>query len=157
RFGPSFKKPSRKTVRLHRAKKGSRMFEAEEVRHLLAAAGQPLKAMLLLGVNCGFGNNDVATLPLSALDLEGGGVNQPRPKTGIARRAKLWAETAAALREVLTRRPAPKDEAHSGLVFITKYGGIWAGSGSDSPVSKEMRKLLDRLGINGSRNFYALR
>jgi integrase len=28
---------------------------------------------------------------------------------------------------------------------------------SDYPLSKEMRKLLDRLAIGGSRNFYALR
>lgn len=37
--------------------------------------------MILLGVNCGFGNSDCGTLPLKSLDLEGGWVNYHRPKT----------------------------------------------------------------------------
>jgi integrase len=75
RYGASFKRPSRKVLRLERAKKGPRMFEAAELRRMLDAARQPLKAMLLLGVNCGFGNSDCGTLPFSALDPERGWVN----------------------------------------------------------------------------------
>jgi hypothetical protein len=45
--------------------------------------------MMLLGLNAGFGNNDCAALPISALDLDAGSVDFPRPKTGIARRAPL--------------------------------------------------------------------
>ena len=86
RYGPQFKKPSAGVLRRHRAKNGERMLEAEEVRRLLHKAGPQLKAMLLLGVNAGFGNHDIATLPLSALDLDAGWVNYPRPKTGIPRR-----------------------------------------------------------------------
>ena len=83
--------------------------------------------MILLGVNCGFGNHDCGTLPLSALDLKGGWINYPRPKTAIERRCPLWPETVAALREAIDRRAAtPKDPAHERLVFITKYGGSWA-------------------------------
>ena len=133
------------------------MFEAEELRRMIAAAGQPMKAMLLLAANCGFGNTDVATLPLSALDLEAGWVRYPRPKTGVERRAPLWPETVEALREALAKRPTPKDEADAALVFITRYGKRWAKDTTDNPVSKETRKLLDSLGINGSRNFYSLR
>jgi hypothetical protein len=65
------------------------MFEAEEVRRMLNAAGQPLKAMILLGVNCGFGNSHCGTLPRSALDLAGGWVSYARPKTGVPRRYPL--------------------------------------------------------------------
>jgi len=157
RFGPGFARPSKKTLRLARAKKGPMMFEAEEVRRILDAAGTPLKAMILLGVNCGFGNADCGQLPLSALDLDRGWVNYPRPKTGIPRRCPLWPETVAAVREALDRRPEPKKPEHAGLAFITKYGGAWAKDIPDNPLSKEMRKLLDTLGINGCRNFYALR
>lgn len=39
--------------------------------------------MILLAVNCGFGNEDCGTLPLSALDLKGGWVAHARPKTGV--------------------------------------------------------------------------
>src|SRR5262249_59177431 len=56
RFGPGFKRPSKKTLRLHKAKQGVKLFTAEEVRRLLGAAGVPLRAMILLGINCGYGN-----------------------------------------------------------------------------------------------------
>jgi integrase len=167
-FGPGFARPSKKTLRLERARKGPQMFEAEELRRIVPAAGTPLKAMILLGVNCGYGNADCGTLPLSALDLERGWVTYHRPKTGINRRCPLWPETVLALQEALAKRPQPKDPADAGLVFVTKYGKRWAKVAGtlradntltppDNPVSKEMRKLLHTLGINGARNFYALR
>jgi integrase len=159
RFGPGFARPSKKVMRLNRARKGVRMFEAEEIRRMLDAAGTPLRAMILLGINAGLGNADVGTLPAAAVNLETGWVNFPRPKTGIGRRFPLWPETVSALREALAKRPEPKLEEHAGLLFVTKYGGSWHKSGEtiDNPVSKEMRKLLDGLGIGGGRNFYALR
>ena len=89
RFGPGFKRPSRKVLRLERAKKGPRMFEAADLKNIVEAAANPLKAMILLGVNCGFGNADVANLPTKALDLTLGWVDYPRPKTGIPRRCPL--------------------------------------------------------------------
>ena len=107
-YGATFKKPSRKTLRKHRAEKGLRMFEAEELRKVIAAASQPMKAMILLGANCGFGNQDVATLPVKALDLKAGWVTFPRPKTGIDRRCPLWPETVAAVQEALAERPGTR-------------------------------------------------
>jgi integrase len=157
RFGEGFNRPSRKTLRLARAEKGIRMFEADELRRIIKAAAQPMKAMILLGANCGFGNADVGRLPLDALDLAGGWIGFARGKTGIMRRCPLWPETVKALREWLKARPAAADPADDQLVFTTAKGGSWFKSTSDNPVSKEMRKLLDRLKINGHRNFYSLR
>jgi integrase len=157
RFGPGFALPSKKTIRLERARKGPRMFEAEELRRILTAANTSMRAMILLGVNCGFGNADCGTLPQAALDLAGGWVNYHRPKTGITRRCPLWPETVAALQAVIASRPKAKDTANAKLVFVTKQGGAWHKAGEDNPISKEMRKLLDTLGIEGHRNFYALR
>jgi integrase len=159
RFGPGFARPAKKVMRLHRAKQGPKLFTAEEIRKFLAAAGVQLKAMVLLGVNCGFGNADVGLLPLSALDLDGGWVNYPRPKTGISRRCPLWPETVEAIREALPRRPAPKKEEHAGLAFLTSRGGCWHTGTTDNPLSHETWKLLKALGINGGKglNFYALR
>ena len=51
----------------------------------------------------------------------------------------------AALRAAVERRPAPKAEADSGLVFITKQGGAWAKHTCDNPISKETAKLLQSL------------
>ena len=157
RYGPGFQRPSKKTLRLERAKQGPRMFEAHELRAILNAAGVPLKAMILLGVNCGFGNSDCGTLPLAAIDLDGARLNHARPKTGIGRRVPLWPETVQALKEALAKRPTPKQEANAGLVFVTQRGLSWAKDTADNPITKETRKLLDSLDINGHRNFYALR
>ena len=45
RYGPGFKRPSKKVLRLHRAKQGAKLFATDEVRRLIDAAGQPLKAI----------------------------------------------------------------------------------------------------------------
>jgi integrase len=168
RYGPDFKRPSKKTLRLHRAKQGPNLFTAEEVRRLLGyppwrpAAGVQLAAMILLGINCGFGNADCGNLPLSAVNLDGGFIDYPRPKTGIPRRCPLWPETVQALKDALAGRPDAKDLADAGLVFITKYGAAWhrdTGKLGNRPISLETGKLLKRLGINGRKGlgFYTLR
>jgi integrase len=169
RCGPGFKGPSKKVLRIHRAQSGSRMFEAHEIRAMLDIAGPALKAMLLLATNCGFGNTDVASLPLSALDLVGEWVTFPRPKTGINRRAKLWPETIQAVQKAIELRPKAKHDADSGLVFLTAYGNRWLTVRTqkqedgtikvrcDDSVSKETRKVMAKLRLNGHRSFYALR
>jgi len=111
-----------------------------------------------LGINCGFGNHDVGTLPNKALDLDGGWVNYPRPKTAIQRRCPLWQETMDAVRIVIEYRREPKSRAHAGLVFITKYGQPWSTGSKSNPISAEMGKLLRKLGIHRPGvSFYALR
>jgi integrase len=159
RFGPGFKRPSKKTIRLNRAEQGPRLFSAEELRRILAAANTSMKAMVLLGINCGFGNADCGNLPLSAVNLETGWIDYPRPKTGIPRRCPLWPETVEALKYVLARRKDPKDQADAGLVFVTKYGQSWAKETNCGPLVYETRKLLHKLGINGRKGlgFYTLR
>ena len=158
RFGPTFKRPSKKALRKARQEKGPRMFEREHLQAMLDAAGVQLRAMILLGINCGFCNTDVASLPIAALDLEHGWIDYPRPKTGAQRRIPLWSESIEALEKVLAERPTPKDQADNGLVFITKYGKPWAKASADNPISKETAKLLKKLGIHRpGLNFYALR
>jgi hypothetical protein len=39
RFGPAFKRPAKKSLRLHRAKQGAKLFAAEEVRRLVKHVG----------------------------------------------------------------------------------------------------------------------
>lgn len=158
RYGPTFKRPAARLMRAHRQANGERMFEAAEIRQLLDAADQPLKAMILLGINCGFGNHDCGTLPRRAVDLERGWIDFPRPKTSVARRCPLWPATVDAIREALAQRPAAKQREHDKLVFITKPGGPWAKDTADSPVSKAFRELLDRLKLHRpGLGFYALR
>jgi len=168
-FGQSFDKPSATTLRRARHEAGPKMFEADELRKILDAADPIMRAMILLAANCGFGNSDVANLPISAVDFENGWVEFPRPKTAVERRCPLWAETVAALREALARRPEPKDEADIKLCFISKRGGrivrTKPGQKNESrmvtvnTVSPAFARLLKNLDINGrkGRNFYALR
>jgi integrase len=116
-----------------------------------------MKAMILLGANCGMGNSDVARMELKAIDLAEGWINYPRPKTGLARRCALWPETIAALRNWLAKRPVPAKKEHAELVFLTPTRDSWYRETSDNPVSRAMRELLDSLSISGNKNFYALR
>jgi integrase len=159
RYGQGFKRPSKKTLRLEKAKKGPRLFTAEEIHRLLGAASVPLRAMILLGINCGLGNADVGRLPQTALDLEAGWLDYARGKTGLPRRCPLWPQTVEALRAALARRPEPKNPADAGLVFITRFGQSWHTDTTENPVSYEFGKLLRKLGINGrgGLGFYAVR
>jgi len=163
RFGPEFKKPSKKVLRKHRATNGTRLFDATEIRPLLDAASPQLRAMILLGINCGFGNADAAALPQSAVDLEAGWIQFPRPKTGIDRRCPLWPETVGALKAMIATRPKPKDAADADLVFVTKYGHRWVRTQGEkqTPIDSvllEFGKLLRKLNLKRpGLGFYALR
>jgi integrase len=166
RYGQDFKKPSKKTLRKHRASTGKRMFDADEIRRLIDKASQPLKAMLLLGINGGLGQSDIANLSKSAVDLDGGWLDYPRPKTGVERRIPLWPDTVRTLREAIEERPKPRDKADADCVFITKYGRRWVRmSRHEAPqnraaidaVAQEMRKLMRNLKLKSGRGFYALR
>jgi integrase len=174
RFGPAFAKPSRKVLRKHRATGGKRLFTPDEVQRLLEGetvegddgepktvppASVPVRAMILLGINAGFGGSDCGALPTSAIDLKGGWVTFPRPKTGIDRRCPLWPETVKALEAAIAERPEPKNEADADLAFITKHGRAWSQSGASHAVTQELGKRLRALKINGRRGlgFYSLR
>jgi integrase len=63
-----------------------------------------------------------------------------------------------ALREAIRDRPQPKGGGDAGLVFLTKYGQPWAKETTDNPITKEFRKLLDKLKLHRpGLGFYALR
>ena len=170
RLGPAFRKPSASVLRRHRAKNDNRMLEAAELRCLLnALAGKEvttgranaetgeletvtfspnpaLRAMVLLGVNCGFNNKDCADSPLTALDLDGAWINFPRPKTGIARRCSLWPETMESLRTAIAIRPESRKDDAKGLVFVTTRGRPWLSRRQANPVSVAARDIRKAIG-----------
>lgn len=202
-YGQSFGRPSAKALRKARNDAGPRLFGADEICRILNALdgkpvqtgdvaddGEPeiatingdpaLKAMVLLGVNCGFGNSDVASLPQTAIDLEAGWIDFPRPKTEVPRRVPLWQETIDTLREAIATRPAAKDSADDKLCFLTARGNRWVrvqlkrpgpndgGSARDKAVpkfttldalSQRFAKILKILRVNGRKGlgFYTLR
>lgn len=121
RVGPNFTQPSRTTLAKHKqarqAKNGKTMFQTDELRlNLDALSGKKvtttradaksgereklrpnpvIKATVLLGVNCGFGNLDCVDLPESAVDLENGSIDFPRPKTASPNKQNTFRVPAA--------------------------------------------------------------
>ena len=131
---------------------------------MIDGAGVQLRAMILLGINAGFGNTDCATLTVQALDLSGGWVSGPRHKTGVMRKAKLWPETVAAIQAAIAKRPEPATPEYRELVFLTKSGKPWVrmvgpdGRTVFDGMGAAHRELMHRLGINhGAAGFYSLR
>lgn len=168
RTGPDFKRPSKKARRRAKQAAGPNMLSAEEVRAMIDnASSDAMRAMLLLGINCGLGNTDLATLPLRAVDLRTGWHFHGRPKTGTERRCPLWPETITALKVAIASRPKPKNPADEGLVFLTKYGRPFIrqpehGEGTSAAwidgVAQETKKILKKIGVKRAKvGFYTLR
>lgn len=171
RFGPEFVRPPMRAVRLAKQAKGARLFERAEIKTLLKHASPALKAMILLGINCGLGNTDIAELPISAVNLKKGVLEFPRPKTAILRRCILWPETVEAIKAYMKDRKQPASEADAGILFITKYGQRWVRVQEPGERSKGKTKavLSDGIGLQfgkltratktyrPGRSFYALR
>lgn len=127
---------------------------AKQIQAFLAVAKPKVKAMILLGVNCGYGNTDCAKLPIGKLDMDGGWANFARTKNGIRRRNPLWPETVDALRAVLKSRPLPDDPQNANRVFITKYRQAWRACN----VGHEFEKIAIKAGMTrGAADFYDLR
>ena len=156
RFGPGFKKPSARILRQTRQKRGLRMFNAPELRAVLNHATGTIRAMILLGINVGMGNTDLAMLPISAVNLETGILDWPRPKTAIPRTVPLWPETREAICKALAVRPCPKDKDEAGLLFIGPRGLSFIGKSRGYRVHQVFARVLDKAGVKG-RSFYDLR
>ena len=160
KYGPAFKSPSKRALLQAKQAKGKQTFEAHEIWQLIDAAAAPLRAMILLAVNTGAGNNDLGTLSSASFDLEGGWFNHPRPKTGTPRHVPLWPETVKALREAIATRPKPAKLEHSDLVFLTPRGkpvtGVTEKARWRNAVWARFNALVKKLGLR-PRGFYALR
>lgn len=164
RYGTKFNPPSRKQIQRIKNESGDRSFQQEELEKLLSSAGAPLKAFILLGLNCGFGNRDCATLPLSAVDLESDWIEFPRAKNARPRRCPLWPETLRALREAFEVRPEPRSNQETNLFFLKNSGRCWVRSsgvkknGWIDDLGPAFRKLMKETGtFQPRRNFYGLR
>lgn len=177
KFGPSFRAPSKNDLRKAKARaeqaNGKKLLSAADIGQLLKKASSQVKAMILLGINGGLGNTDVANLPRSALNLKHGWLNYARCKTGIDRHIPLWPETIAALREVIANRREPNDPVDADLVFLTVFRQRWVRyevtveklrgrkvikPKFDDAIAKAFGKLLGELKLRRRGiGFYALR
>ena len=155
--------PRLRAIKKTTPKKNERpIFTEVQINKLLETASEQMKAMILLGLNCGFGCTDCAELRWKHLDLKNGRVSFPRGKTGVRRNLPLWPETIEALKALPKRGE---------LVFYTKRGNPWVraikavdddGSvrySNNNEISKAFSKLMKKAGIQTEKGvgFYTLR
>lgn len=134
------------------------LYAMEELSRLLAAANVQMQAMILLGLNCGFGPKDIHDVTWD--DISRDRVMLPRSKTGVSQTYLLWEETRAALetvrleRQKLITRLAQRGRERSdrGRVFVTKSWRPW----SRDAVAGQFRKLCQKAGMP-CYGFYRLR
>lgn len=147
RYGPNFKRPGKSALRRERCDKPPRLFTGDELRKIIDEAPAHMKAMIMLGINCGLGNADCGQLRFRNIDLMNSWLSYPRPQTGIDRRCPLWPETVAALKVSIAQRTEPNDDDRE-LVFITMFGKPWhKDTGGASSIGHEFRKLLKSLNL----------
>lgn len=102
-------------------------YTVDELATLYQYATGLERLLLLLGLNCGFGQAEIASLQVEEIHLEqkhphygleGSWIMRLRPKTGIYGEWKLWDETVQAIRWMMERRSGHKD----GALLLTKSG-----------------------------------
>lgn len=137
-------------------------FDQEQINQLLSVADVKMQAMILFGLNCGFGCTDCAELKWSDLDRVNTRVKLPRRKTGISRDLPLWPETIKALEKI------PKTGK---LVFYTSKGNPYIrtifksdGNGNGkyttlNTITTQFSRLIKRSGLDVPKGtgFYTLR
>ena len=137
-------------------------FTSQQIKKLVLFADVQMRAMIWLGLNCGFGCTDCGQLKWKDLDIDGKRVNLPRNKTGVSRNLPLWPETVQALNEVPRSGP---------LVFYSTQGHPWIGTLTKmkedgthkyTPVNRITSKfstLMKKLRIQAPKGtgFYSLR
>lgn len=149
RYGQAFKAPTAKSIRQARHAKPRRLFKRREILGLLEVASPRLKAMILLGLNCGFGVQDCALLPRAAVKIRKGWVNYPRPKTAVERTCPLWPATKTALSDYLDS----KNSGPEHLFFASSYGVAC----TQQTMNRDFRLLTRSLGMRRKYAFYAFR
>lgn len=146
-YGVDFVRPEKREVRRYNNSKDEVLFTAKEINLLIDELGVHMRAMVYLGINCAFKNEDCGILPLEKVDFENALIQWPRPKTQEIRCCTLWPETVEALKASLARRPEPKDEFKD-LFFVTVNGLAWTDGGrSKNPIGDRTRAALKRAGI----------
>ena len=149
-------------AKLRTIKKEKSLFNSTEIRQLATNASNATRAMMWLGLNCGFGCTDRAELKWEDLDLRSGRVNLSCKKAGSSRNLPLWPETIDALKST------PKLGER---VFYAKRGNPWVRvikttDGKNAvkyprydAVSAMFSKLLKKSGIKTEKgvNFCTLR
>ena len=140
----------------------------DDLEKLLSNADVVDSSLIMLGLNCGFGNSDIGTLKLKDVDLEVGTISHPRPKTGVERDFNLWPETVQILEAYLkNHRGKPINDDTSDLFFVNRRGRAfcWQELKEDGKLRRtdaiklRFERLCKRAGIDRKYGvgFYIIR
>lgn len=160
KFQLGLKPVSARSVRLHASEGHAKEFSRDELLLLYNTAKMPMRAFILLGINCAFGQTDIARQRRDKIDLDSGWVGEPRGKTGLSRGSWLWPETRKAVQEAIDMRPETNDQELNQLAFLTRQRRPWAvdGAGKSQPLTLAFSRLKTKVGIDKKNvGFYALR
>lgn len=146
RFGPDFKNEPAKNLRMKRHKAGKRTISSEQLRGMLDSATQPMRAMLLLGINCAMTQGEISDLNWTDVDLGKRVIDTVRSKTAVKRVATLWPETVVALKEI-PRRDKAVFLTRSGLRYVRQEArddGVYLNRDN---ISREFSKIAKRADV----------
>jgi site-specific recombinase XerD len=118
---------------------GLKLFTAAQIHSILDESGLRMRAMLLLGINCGYHNSDVETISLASVvaAIKSGTIEHARSKTEVERACPLWQETVQALQAYVERRP----RTESKRAFVLPDGRNLSAINND--VAKRFRAVRD--------------
>jgi len=158
RVGGMLEVPTKSEIRKHNNSKGERLFTPDQIITLLSDTTINLRAMILLGINCGFEPHDCGQLEIKRVDFENSIIDWPRPKTHVRRQCPLWPITRDTLAMALQTRKHDLYDSTNGLFFITKYRNpYWIDKSGRSAITSEFAKLTKRLNMPSGLTYIRLR
>ena len=105
-------------AKVERPKPAPKFFTVEEVKSMYASANPRTRLYMLLALNGGFTQIDIATLIHSMVDWDKGIITRDRNKTSVPQGCKLWPLALALLKQHATKPNADGDN----LVLVTEEG-----------------------------------
>lgn len=161
-YGTQFSGPSTKAQRRHKLQKGRSDLAPHDLLAIIEECSVTFKPLVMLGINAGIGNRDLAQISMAQLPDLGSGeiwMEVPRGKTGKPRRFCLWPETVQAIRAYLEKRPTAAGHSAKELLFLTKYGLPWVREHKNDrkdSVGTAFTRFRKAAGVTG-HSFYDLR
>lgn len=161
-YGSEFSPQSIADQRKARSLRGRRDLPSKELRLILDECNVNLKPLVLLAINAGIGNLDLALIPkdqFSSNVLKQEFADLPRHKTGSDRKFWLWPETRKAIADYIKARPTPIGMKNSDFLFLTKFGQCWVrdvDGGHQDAITKAFEKARNAAGLK-RWTFYDLR
>lgn len=133
-------------------------WSVDEVKKLADLATERTRLYLILALNCGYTQKDIATLEASMVDWQTGIVTRDRHKTGVASKAKLWPSTLALLAKHRSKKTSgPLLLGESGKPLYAEQVNENGKLISIDNIRLAFDRLLKRAELTDGRSFKHLR